>query len=870
MKLHYSSTFGFENIYPSLLKNPGDAIAGELYLGKKGLLEFLELHLGLPYRDVNDLLRVKIYENAVRKALEAHPEIYCNDSFATDAWNTGKQLLLWRDELVLTLWDFQCPSPNVSDRLHALSTIEQYVENLPKGINDRWKMVYHKCETSTRFLPLKELHIYEDAENSHPFFNKLFELFETNGIAIHYQKKETPSNIADTKEDKTDLAYFKQKLLNPTHTPQREKKPDGTLQFIQAQNDLVLADILAAAPDKGNIMIIPSRGIVLENALIRQGHPALGYTEQYTDSAILNLLEMVTLFLWEPLDSEKLLEFLTAAEAPISLKLRQKLAHVYSSKPGFENEGWMEVLANHPEYQEVYQLWFHRERYKQSKAPAAAVTRLYQDLLNWTRQRQAGFRFNPLDARRLPFEELEKQTELLLRLCLQETEITRIMLNRWIRELLNTTSFFRIQAQEIGAQPYVTHPGNINAPVDHLTWWNFTEEGNPLSSAFLPSPAEYEHLKDCAVHSPEKILDQWYANQIKGILFTEKKLTLCIPEKIGGEDIPPHPLLADLKATFKNWEDFEKKDFEVVARTPKGLPVRTDYVRFTWPEGAVKERKSAESYSSISKMLSYPYEYFLEYILHIRPIEPPQLTIDPRLKGTLLHQVAKNLYTTMDASKIREELEKVIRSEGEVFNLPKYQLAKTRFMQLGEQSLKYLFEQIKVNDWKYLEAEEKHEKEGLMGYIDLVLQRGTEKAVIDLKFGSFNGRKDEMSKGHEMQLMMYYHLLGGTDYLGYYILSKKRFLMHNNAAIKEALPLRPDIALHDTFINYWQNFTNGVACRKNQIARGLLEEGTGMTKEELAEDGFWETAEIWMKPPFSQKKEKDFQQYGRYKTLLGK
>ncbi len=864
MKLHYSSTFGFENIYPSLLKNRGEAIAGELYLGKKGLLEFLELHLGLPYRDVNDLLRVKVYETAIRKALEAHPEIYCKASFQTDAWNTAQQLLLWRDDLILTLWDFQCPSSDISDRLYALATIEQYLENLPKGINDRWKLVFQKCATHTRFLPLKELLIYEQEDFYHPFFKKLFKLFESNGIAVHHRKMNWPKS-----KEITDLAYFKQKLIDPEGHPQRKSKPDGTIEFISSQNDLVLADIIAAQSERGDLMIIPSRGVVLENAIIRQGHPALGYTEPYSDSAILNILKMVTLFLWEPLDSEKLLEFLTAREAPISLKLRQKLANAYSSKPGFENEAWREVLTNNPEFQKDYQLWFHRNRFPVTGAPASEVIRIYQDLLEWTRQRQAGFRFNPLDGRRLPFEELEKQTELLLRLCKQEKVITPIMLSRWIKEMLNGNSFYRLHAQEIGAQPYVNHPGNINAAVDHLTWWNFTEEGNPLSSAFLPSPAENEHLKGCAVHQAEQILDQWYYNQIKGILFTEKKLTLCIPEKIGGEEIAPHPLLADLKATFENWEDFEKKDYTYVKRTPKGLPRASDYVRFTWPEGVEKERESAESFSSISKMLSYPYEYFLEYILNIRPIEPPQLTIDARLKGTLIHQVAENLYSTMDTSKIREELENVIRSEGEVFNLPKYQLAKTQFIQMGEQSLKYLFEQIRNNRWEFVEAEEKHEKDGFTGYIDLVLQRGSEKAVIDLKFGSFTSRKEEMRKGNEMQLMMYYHLLGGTDYLGYYILSKNRFLMHNTAAIHDALPMNRDVNLHDHYRNYWQNFTEGIACRKNQIARGLLEEGTGMNIDVLTEDDFWNSAASWMKIPFSQKI-KEAKSYGRYQTLLGK
>ena len=854
MIIHYSSTFGFENIYPRLLQKPGDAIAGELYLGKKGLLEFLELHLGLPYSDVSDLLRIRLYENAVQKTIEVHPDLYCAKSFATDPWNTARQLLLWRDELVMTLWDFKA-TPDHSDRLYAIAEIEKNITELPKGINDRWKAVYHAYLRT----PIRNFKVYESEEVIHPFFLLLFEKFKQTGVSVEYT-----SPYFDNIEPTTDLEFFKKKLLFPTEVERREPQNDGSIQILTAQNDLLLADAL----DAEGLLIIPSRGSVLENAMIRKGLPALGYTEQYTDSAILGLLEMMTLFLWEPLNSEKLLEFLTTRVAPMRLEFRKKLAAVYAQKPGFENADWKKVLEENPEEAENYSRWFSRKRFSPSGAPAQAVISLYEDFLTWIRGRISQYSFSPQTEKKIPFEELEKQTLLLIKLCHQEKTISPIMLGRWIKELMAETSYFRLQPQEIGALPYVTHPGNVNSSIDAITWWNFTDEGNPLSSAFIPTPGERELLQTCAVHEPTKILDQWYNAQIKAILFTEKKLTLCIPEKIGGEEIPPHPLLSDLNATFKDLKKLYRQDLPRENRTLLELPVKREFVHFQWPENNVQERESSESFSSVSKLLTYPFEYFLEYILNIRPIEPPQLKIDQKLKGTLLHQVAKNLYEDMDTTRIRDEMEKVIREEGEVLNLSKHQLAKAEFLNLGTSTLENLLNKIKENGWKFHEAEKKYEKEGFLGFIDLVLEKRNEIAILDLKFGGLNTRKTEMQKGQELQLMMYYHLFGKADYIGYYILGNRKFIMHNNRAISDALATNPNLDLSGHFNNYWNTLLEVIRQRKEQMAKGELEMGIGFDFGVLNDQNIWEKLDLVVARP-EDKKVKIIGKFSKFKTLMG-
>ena len=87
-----------------------------------GLVNLLELRLGLHYDEVSAQERMALYYDAVSKYMEAHPKNVMAESFKTSGLTTAKAMLGWRDELRSADWDFDGAS--ISSRLSVLIGVE--------------------------------------------------------------------------------------------------------------------------------------------------------------------------------------------------------------------------------------------------------------------------------------------------------------------------------------------------------------------------------------------------------------------------------------------------------------------------------------------------------------------------------------------------------------------------------------------------------------------------------------------------------------------------------------------------------------------------------------------------------------------------
>ena len=240
MHLHFASSFGFDNVYPRFAQERGKVVSGQLYVGLKGFLETLELHLGHVHIDIHDALRVSQYKKAIQRAVQEDGSLYITDSFSTDAWGSARQLLLWRDELQLGLWDFKCDDPT-QKRLCTLSIVESHIDELAYGVNDRWRNIIEVI-SERNTIPIKELTIYESQSYIHPFFIHLSQMLSEKGVAIHWHE-----HNYEIGED--DLGAFSRKLSNSS-LEKVEAHGDGSLIVIEADNEQLIADTLAIQLDK--------------------------------------------------------------------------------------------------------------------------------------------------------------------------------------------------------------------------------------------------------------------------------------------------------------------------------------------------------------------------------------------------------------------------------------------------------------------------------------------------------------------------------------------------------------------------------------------------------------------------------------------
>ena len=110
---------------------PADAtgvLMDTMVVNTVGLVNMLELRLGLHYEDLPQNERLAHYYDAVCKYMAANPENIMSASFKTSGLGTAKAMLAWRDELRGVNWDFD--GAEISERLAVLIGVEEYFRKM--------------------------------------------------------------------------------------------------------------------------------------------------------------------------------------------------------------------------------------------------------------------------------------------------------------------------------------------------------------------------------------------------------------------------------------------------------------------------------------------------------------------------------------------------------------------------------------------------------------------------------------------------------------------------------------------------------------------------------------------------------------------
>ena len=105
-----------------------DVMMDTVVLNTVGLIDMLELRLGLHYEDIPQNERLAHYYDAVCKYMAENPENIMSASFKTSGLGTAKAMLAWRDELRGVNWDFD--GEKISERLAALIEVEKHFRKM--------------------------------------------------------------------------------------------------------------------------------------------------------------------------------------------------------------------------------------------------------------------------------------------------------------------------------------------------------------------------------------------------------------------------------------------------------------------------------------------------------------------------------------------------------------------------------------------------------------------------------------------------------------------------------------------------------------------------------------------------------------------
>jgi len=864
-----------------VIPKPAEPEGGVHYFGPVQLLLMLESHLGLIGHPANnEYLRIEQYRQAILAHLKTQNQPFYKASFEADHFALATELLQRRDELVLAGWNFEI-SESTPERLQTLAQIEAVFKmkpadedapiSLSPGFADRFVAVVKKLEK--RKHPVTELFLVEPLELLPSHFQKLFKKL---GIAITLLSEEAVQNSRGTE---TDLSNFQKRLLSPSGKKEKiALKNDGSLLILKAKRGTEAAAYLAKLfklnPQFRPACLIPEKSRSLDMALIQEGLPSLGILSASLARPSLQILKLVTAFLWQPIDPFKILEFVSLSVKPLTDDLATLIANEMAQRPGLNSEGWFIAInryfeelskraENDPridfnEIKEQYDFWFRRRRYDLDwKVPKKEVLEIFEFLKEW-----ACKTFERGDSKNNSFLVLREQSKRIVELLetLPESELTYLELERIVRTIYEPSPVV-FQEKEVGHLPHTMQPGAIIGEVDSLVWWNFIQN-EPVHFFSRWHQKERQYLRATGIHleTPERENALMVWQRKRPILNTQNRLLLVVPEFVNGKAVFPHPLQGDLEATFANPESiaFEitslkrMENFEKHFQLPNKALIPTRRLGQPKPflhiRNLDKLTREYETLTSLETLFYYPYQWVFKYQIRLNKSAILSVVNDARLMGNLAHRLFEKLFAQevvqWEKAQVEQWVEKeanqLFAKEGAVLLMYGREPERIAFIHKLKFAAWSLLSKIQQNGWQVLETEKDLEGNFLdipvKGRADLVLKKGEELAVLDLKWRGANRLERTIKNEEDLQLVLYSNLLSPDNskvHTAYFIIEKGRLLARNNLAFSNIISIASENDQAEVNERILARMKATWRWRMNQLEKGQIEIRCEQTCQDL-------------------------------------
>ncbi len=849
---------------------------GAHYLGPQGFLFLLEAHLGLigPTNTI-DYLRIAQYRHALQQHLDSTPDAFYKESFDADQLAAAEELLNRRDELKLAGWDFESAS-GLPARLADLAGVEEALENadydFATGFADRFVAVLEACEE--RPTPIQQL-LLNEPRHLFPFhWQKIFTYLEEQGTEV----SQLPEPVIDGTHD---LAIF-QKALNGERGKVNAQQ-DGSLLVIRAKRETDAAAFLAKKiqlnADYRPVCLIPQKNRALDNALIQEGLPSLGILSASLARPTLQIIKLVTTFLWRPIDPYKVLEFVTLPIKPLESDLAFIIARQIAQRPGLNSDNWYASINQYFEELEKksaadplikidkirkeYQFWFERRRYDISKSlPKDEVIEVFEYIADWASQKYESD--GSANKSLLVLSEQSKRIkELMEALPDAYNFLNNLDLERIVRTIYQASPVL-FREVEVGHLPFVYHPSAIIQPTPDLLWWNFSLKEQPsFFSKWYQPEINYFKTIDIALETPKKENDVLIWQRKRPMLQASERLILIIPERVEGKEVLSHPLLGDLEATFGNLEavtfDIDKQQnaacLEGTFDLPTWVNLNQQFISQPIPVLDVEHaelfnEREHETFTSLDSLFYYPYQWVFRHKVRLHKSAILSVVSDNALLGNLAHRFIELLLKEAILLWQKDQVENWIDQQAprlfarEAATLLMYGREPERLAFLN--TIKYaawsLVSSIQQNGWKVkgTEMDLKGHFIGIpmKGKADLVLERNGELCVVDLKWRGGNYRKSVIKNEEDLQLVMYSKLLTPDStwaHTAYFILEKGEMIARNHQAFQNCVAVNPDCDHIEINERIWEKMEATLRWRLAQLKKGNIEIRTKQTQLDLEE-----------------------------------
>lgn len=768
---------------------------GETLLGPLGFVALLEERWGLLGPTVGQALRIGQYVECLRQA-DTGDQFYSR-SLLTDAWETARVLLEWRDTLVLAGWTGD--PLLVGSRIDTLAQVERAASGmLAPGFSDRLRTMLGVLQDRYVSLDwLGAIHLVEPLQDWEPWWRQIFAILRERGVTL--SEVESPNWVAPG-----DLGQAQALLAGQVSAP--VYSGDGSLSLIRADGEGELAEALAAwlqtEPNENILLVAEQRSELLDRTLKMAGLPGLGVESPSPNRTLLQVLPGAWETFWDPLSVQAYLHWLGLPDSPVPRRVRRLLSDALADNPGIGGPQWQAALengraahvqwlaTNRPateqkkrlaEWDDSMHFWFQHLHYDPHQGiPKERLLAIVGRVRHWALQR-ASTGPDPI------FQDLAGASGVLeeILIALGVDRIPRALLNRMWDSVLGTGAKRSDASEEAAPWRLVSHPGAVIDSADVVVWWRFEDAGQTrLDSPW--SQTEIEVLRKAGIVLEDARARRWreVGSWAAPLRHAKTRVLLLAARQAEGSERFLHPLWDTLvasgsKPSLKKAARLFQAGHEIWAGRPLKLAPaparRLAPPQRAWPlaPGLIAGRP-VESSTSIELLFSCSLRWVLQYGLRAQPIDVLRLPHPNRMVGILVHAIVHYMLEERrdwDPEDVEpaalDRFDRLLPQLAAPLLEPHQRMIYLATRQEIGRAMHTLFSQIQAHHLSVVGSEVTRSREWrngqrIEGTLDLELSDQNGNPVIwDMKWSKSNKYVEAIEEGMAVQLTTYGWLLNG-------------------------------------------------------------------------------------------------------------
>lgn len=765
------------------------------------------------------------------RAAELVPRLFRQDRFygasaAVDPWATAHRLVMWRDELWLHGWRGE----SLAER--RLGELAEVTLGLPPGPAERLEVVAGWL--SSRRIDIEHVRLFSPQTAWPRAWQE---------ILTHLSRAGTQLTVDASPA--TDAAGNLAALRSP---PAFVQANDPTLQLLRCHGPReaarLIASALAADPALDDTVFIGPDSI-LDESLTEFGLPTLGARSSHDVSSLAALLPVTLQLAWGPIDPQLALDWLTLPDKPLDPTIAARLAETLGVWPAVGNPSWRAIVDQSPKDDPariVLQTVFVPLADRHNQIRVRDFLPRIELLQRWAAEKASE---NPIYA-------LVVAQAQLLRKRFSLAELNRLTppkLDAVLASIMGDATTPQYPA--LAGYASVGLPGGICGPARRVIWWNF-QETNTRKLRLTLRASERRALASIGVTFPTlgEVVSHTSSRARRPLLKTAESLVLVAPRhNESGEQTQLHPLWDEIVGHLHNPRDerhlhvqapvFQKK----AARTTIQITSIESFPR-SYRTSLSLAPRSADSPSSLSKLIGCSYNYALDYIGRLRPRPSPRLFVEARLHGLLAHEVLaeaarRGVFQGRTQDETRQLtlaiLDAYLPTHAALLLLHGYQEDLVFLRDALGRTVELLARVMDSEGLRIFASEEeiRTDVQGrvLRGTPDLVLADPQNRLILlDFKWSGEAYRRDELKSGTFLQLAAYSMMLQRQGHivrsLGYLIL-RNAYLLIRGEPLAFAERIGPSGA-SETWIAAERAWNERVA----EIARGEIH-ATGVATDDF-------------------------------------